>query len=265
MKAISIFILTLIYFIPKANAQQDQQARFLAAANVRLVETYLNNISDSVPSDPALSMREFYNRKGFREKTIIYDIYGDSISYNYLYRDDSIQVQGIKYINGELHAYSRYIFDKNERLEEIVEYNSKWEKTGNSTKWRYGKNKKPRKEINYSNSRICRIDEFEYDSDSRLEYKIWRGSKAVEISRKHYKDSDMHFKSINSDGIETQTDRVFYNKTVGLSLFNGHTKVSAGQTVEHRSVYNKNKLIDFQEEFLDGVMIGRKEYRYIVF
>lgn len=258
-------LITPVFYILILNrliAQDEQPALIVSRNNVSKIEAYIFRTPENEPGiDSSLITVEYFNKSGFRTKIEIYDSLGVRTAYEYLYRDDSIRYERRTYFSGKLNSITKIYYNKVGMVDQCIDYDTLGFKTGTYSKTNYNKQgeikdyticydvKHKFKWKNIYNKDGKVISVVKHSTGKKIQkYDPWQGLSKSEETKP------------NGEKMIIRKSKSYHRETVlGLS---GALKFEKGDEWERKYFYFGNGLINREEQYKNGIFLGRKKYKY---
>ncbi|MEP6792756.1 MAG: hypothetical protein ABJB16_00400 [Saprospiraceae bacterium] len=262
MNARLITPILYVLILNRLIAQDEQPAIVVSRNNVSKIEAYIFRTPENEPGiDSSLITVEYFNKSGYRTKIEIYDSLGVRTAYEYLYRDDSIRYERRTYFQGKLNSTTKISYYKNGMEDQCIDYDALGFKTGTYSKTNYnkqgeikdytvcynGKYKIKRKNIYDKTGKVIRVIR-RSPGQKVQKYDPWKGLSITEETNP------------NGENVIIRKSKSYHRETVlGLS---GALKFEKGDEWERKYFYFRNGLISREEQYKNGIFLGRKKYKY---
>ncbi len=255
-------------------SQDGQSSTLLRNNNVKNVETYFFVKKET--QDSILITREDYNIEGRRSKIEIYDTLGLTDHYEYDYLFDTIKIERRIYFRNILSSITKLENDEYGNELRATDYGVNGDKLGMASEKIYNDQQQLLETLVYNGDIIFFHEKREYHENGNLmEVRVLKPNKLQRTSvykengeLKYNQNSKFYwnkeiFENYRNSGVKVEqvdSRRANRIRVIGVS---GILDLKPFDNLRTQIFYLNNGLIDYEIQFLNGSLIGKRSYSYI--
>lgn len=274
MKSTLLILLLLIIGHNLLSAQDGQSPSLIKENNIQKIETYF--LEPNATQDSTLITKEEYNDNGWRTKIEIYDSLGLANHYEYDYQFDSIKTERRTYFRNELSSVTKLKNDQYGNELTAIDYDADGNKLGMASEILYNDQQQLVETIVYNGDLIIFQEKRKYHQNGNLKevdkikpdylkstsvYKE-NGELKDNQDSKHYWNKEI-FENYRSTGITLEQVDCRRAYKIGVIAVSGILDLAPFDNLRTQTFFLSSGLIDYEQEFVNGKLIGKRSYKYL--